>query len=232
MSDQHRKEMHDMPEERDELKGRLLSLWLDDLKQSKALGLYDEMKSLSKSEIADVMRLARLAGATFYPNSVSSIGLQNHAKRLAKYAFDQRSNQINLNLAAIQKAPRFGDLLKHVVASSGINSSMLGSSLNLPGSTLSDLETGELPPHRLPLDTLTKILMALHLLSKETIDLIRKSSQEWAYRVYGSTSTQLGRVDVGLKGEDRRRVMEDQGDLSKELERIETCCVQLARFLP
>lgn len=220
-----------MTEEREELKGKLLLLWLEDLKSDKEPERYPEMTSLTQSEIEEIMSLARFIKGTFYPSETLPADIGDYAKRLATRAFEERREQLELNRAGIQKAANFAELIQATINSLGIDRTALQDSLMLPRLTMSDLEAGKMPPHRLPLDRMVRLLFALRLASKEVVELIRKSSMAWASIVHGNSQTQLGRIDISIKDEERRRLMEDRGDLAEELDRIQSYCSTLSRFL-
>ena len=220
-----------MTEEREELKGKLLFLWLEDLKNEKEPGLYPEVKALTQVEIEELMGLARFIKGTFYPSEAIPAKIDSFAKRLAIRALEDRNKQVELNRTLAQKTENFGELIKRAINSLGIDKSSLLDFLAVPRSTFSDLEEGKMPPHRLPIDTMIKLLCALRLTFREVVDLVKKSSIDWLRTGYGVSLTQLPRIDVSLKAEEKQRAMADQADPSKELERIESYCSRLSALL-
>ena len=220
-----------MSEEREALKGKLLLLWLEDLKNDKKPGLYQEMKSFTPKDVEEVMSLARFMKGNLYPNENMPVDVDNYAKELAKLVFKERNDQFEFNRAAIQKSATFSELVANTIELLGIDKTALQRALTLPRATLSDLELEEMPPHRLPLDTMVRLLVALRLASKEVVELIRKSSNDWALKVYSCGQTQLGRIDISLSGNERRELMKDQGNLDREFDRIAHYCSRLSTAL-
>src|SRR5437870_340002 len=139
-----------MTDEREELKGKLLMLWLEDLKNDREPGLYPEMKSLTTSEIEEAMSLARFIKSNFFPSEYFPTNVEEYAKGLAKRVLEERTQEVELNRAAIHESTTFSELVLRTINSLGIDKTVLQVSLALPRSTFSDLETGKMPPHRLP----------------------------------------------------------------------------------
>ena len=220
-----------MTDSREELKGKLLVRWLEDLREEKKPGLCEEMNVLSPTEIEEVMSLARFAKATFYPNEVVHDDMGSFARNVSKRFSDEFKKQIEANTVAIRNARSFGGLVRTIVRSQGIDHSALRDLVKLPNSVLSDLETGQLSPHRISIDKMVRLLLTLRLASTEVVDLVRKSSLEWAESAYGRTATRLGRIDVGIGADERTRLMDGEAGTSEERQRIEEFCSGLASAL-
>lgn len=220
-----------MTEEREELKGKLLTLWLEDLKKDKEPGRYPEMEALTQEEREELMGLARFIKATFYPTEALPADISSYAKNLSAATLRDWAKQSELAKSALKKAGSFGDLVRQMTQALGINKAALEETLAVPRSTFSELEEGKMPPHRLPANTMVALLYALRLGTKEVVNLIRRSSLEWANKTHASGPTQLGRVDFSLKSEERQELMQGQPDLASELERIERYCSTLSKSL-
>jgi hypothetical protein len=221
-----------MAKELEELKGRLLLLWFEDLKNDKEPGAYPEVKSLSQSDVEEVMTLARFIKGTISPSNGLTPDPQEYAKNITALVSEKILKEIESNKELVQTVQNFGELVRKTTNLLRIDTAILQDSLALPQSTLDELENGKLPPHRLPLEKMTKLLNALRLTFKEVIEIIRKSSLLWAYQEYSSSGTQLGRIDFTLKVGERREVMESHSDINRELERIEAYCSNLSTLLP
>jgi len=221
-----------MTDEREELKGKLLMLWLEDLKNDKEPGFYPELNSLTASETEEIMSLARFIKGNFYPSEYFAASAGQCAKELSKLILEERTRQIELNKSAILKSATFNELVLYAINSLTVDKTALQVALALPRSTFSDLETGKMPPHRLPHDTMIRLLVALQLVSAEIVESIRKSSMEWAAITFGSSQTQLGRIDTSINSAERCKLMGGNRDLAKELERIESYCQLLLTMIP
>lgn len=221
-----------MTEQREELKGKLLLLWLDDLKNDRKPGVYPEMQMLAPAEIEEVMSLARFVKTTFFPSETPQTSLGEYASRLARRVFRERDRLKEANRVLAAKSVSFGELVRTAMVSQGIDRIALLDSLGLPATTLTEIEAGRLPPHRLPVDRMVRLLTALSLAFREVIDAIRNSSLRWANTEYSKTQTQLGRLDVAMQGDERRKLMQDNDSLDDETERIEFYCAQLSKILP
>jgi hypothetical protein len=208
-----------------------LLLWLADLRKDKQPGLYPETQYLSPSEIAAVMSLARFVGKTLYPGEALPLVLRDYRRRLMERIGEEQARQTEHSRKVLQESASFGDLVRRTIDALEIDRSVLRESLTIPQLALSELEDGSLPPHRLPMDKMVGLLAALRLWFREVVDLVRASSLRWADEKYGSAQTQLGRVDISLKSEARREVLQDEPDIAKEAEHIETYCSGLAKLL-
>lgn len=220
-----------MSDEREATKGRLLNLWLEDIKCDRALGTYQETESLLPDEIEELIALARFMKGNLYPSSSMPVDLDNFASKLGRVVSRERRDQIELNRAAIEKSESFGKLVSRLISSSGMDKTALQRAVALARNALLDLETEVMPPHRLPVESMVRLLVALRLASTDIVDLVRQSARDWAFRIYSGGQTQLGRIDVTLTNEERRTVMEDQGDLDAELTRINIYCERLLSAL-
>jgi hypothetical protein len=220
-----------MTESREELKGRLLGRWLADLKDEKEPGLYEELNFLSPTEIEEVMDLARFAKATFHPSETLHDEVISCAQVLSRSLSEDLAKQIDANRATIRTARNFGEVFRATVKSSGVDQSAMRGLVKLPNSVLRDLETGQLSPHRVPLEKMVKLLVILRLTGEEVVDLVRKSSLEWANSVYCRTPTRLGRVGLEVSGDERARLLSDQAAASDEQRKIEEFCSGLASAL-
>lgn len=220
-----------MTEEREELKGKLLTLWLEDLKKDKEPGRYPEMEALTQEEIEELMGFARFIKATFYPTEALPADIGSYTKNLAAATLRDWAKQSELAKSAIKNAGSFGELVRQTIQSLGINKAALEESLAVPRLTFSELEEGKMPPHRLPVNTMVTLLYALRLGTNEVVNLIRRSSLEWTNKMYASGQTQLGRVDFSLKSEEKQELMKGHPDLAAELEYIERYCSTLSKSL-
>lgn len=220
-----------MTESREELKGRLLVRWLEDLKNEKEPGLYEEMSLLSPAEAEEVMNLARFAKASFYPGEGLSDDVGSCARVMSRSFAEELAKQIEANRATVRNARSFGELIRTIVKSLSVDQSALRDLVKLPNSVLRDLETGQLSPHRVPLEKMVKLLLILRLTCEEVVELVRKSSLEWTNSVYSRTPTRLGRIGLEVSGNERARLLSDPTAASGEQREIEEFCSGLAKAL-
>lgn len=220
-----------MTESREELKGRLLVRWLEDLKNEKEPGFYEEIDLLSPGDVEEVMELARFTKASFYPSEglADDVGLS--ARAISKNFAEDVARQIEANRAAVRNARNFGELMRTIVKSLHIDQSALRDLIKLPNSVLRDLETGQLSPHRVPLEKMVKLLLILRLTCEEVVELVRKSSLEWTNSVYSQTPTSLGRIGLDVSTDERARLLTNRAAASGEQREIEEFCTGLARAL-
>lgn len=220
-----------MPGERNDLKGSLLNHWIEDLKNDRPPGMYPEVDSLSPEEIEDVLGLARFVKGNLYPSNAMPVDVYAYASELGRLVSQQRKDQIELNRSAIGQSESFGKLVSRQIGYCRIDRNALQQAVAIPRNALPEIETEQMPPHRLQVESMVRLLVALRLASTEVIDLVKRSAREWAFRVYSCGQTQLGRIDVSLTNEERQRLMEDRGDLDKELTRIDSYCERLLAIL-
>jgi hypothetical protein len=220
-----------MTESREELKGRLLVRWLEDLKSEKEPGLYEEMSLLSPAEVEEVMDLARFAKANFYPGDGLSDDVGSCARVMSKRFAEELARQIEANRAVVRSARSFGELIRTIVKSLSIDRSALRDLIKLPNSVLRDLETGQLAPHRVPLQKMVRLLLILRLTCEDVVELVRKSSLEWTNSVYSCTPTRLGRIGLDVSADERARLLRDPAAASGEQREIEEFCSGLAKAL-
>jgi hypothetical protein len=221
-----------MAEPREELKGRLLVLWLEDLKNDQAPQRYPEMGLLSNFDLEEVMDLARFIKGSFYPSAGMPGNMESFMKDLSKLLSAEITKEEEMGRTAIENAASFGELIQQTIALFHVDRSALRELLKVPTATLGELETGELPPHRLPLEKTIRLLCALRLTSTGVIGLIRKSSLDWAQSSSGKGSARLGRIDRHVVDEDRVELMEEREQpISAEAARVEEFCSALSRAL-
>ncbi len=86
-----------MAEEREELKGKLLLLWIEDLRNDQKPRLSPEAQVLTEPEAEEVMRLARFIKAVLYPSEVPAVDVGEYAENLAARAFDELARRAKLD---------------------------------------------------------------------------------------------------------------------------------------
>lgn len=218
-------------QDRDTVKGELLLLWLEDLRCDREPRICPEMQSLAPDEIREVMSLARFLKAAEWQSEVS-VDLDKYARTISERVLLRNVCEAQHTAQLIQSSPEFPDMLREAINSLSIDRRGLQESLALPRHTLSDLESGRMPPHRLPLDTMLKLLRAVRADTKDVVSLIRRSALRWANSTYQRGQVQLGRVDLSLSDDTRVRVMrDDNGVLAQEVARIHKYCDDLAAKL-
>jgi hypothetical protein len=221
-----------MAEPREELKGRLLVLWLEDLKNDQAPQRYPEMGLLSTSDLEEVMGLARFIKGSFYPSAAMPSNMECFTQDLSKQLSAEIAKKEEMGRSAIENAASFGELIQQTIDLFHVDRSALRELLKVPTTTLGELETGELPPHRLPLEKAIRLLCALRLTSTGVIGLIRKSSLDWAQASSEKSSAKLGRIDRHIIDEERVELMDQQGEpMGAEAARVERFCSALSRAL-
>jgi hypothetical protein len=203
----------------------------EDLKGEKEPGLYEEITPLSPAEVEEVMNLARFAKAAFYTSEVTYDDLGSFARDVSRRFSEELGKQIEANKVAIRDARSFGGLVRTVVKSLDIDQSALRDLVKLPNSVLRDLETGQLSPHRIPIEKMVRLLLTLRLTCAEVVELVRKSSLEWTESVYNRTATKLGRIDLDITGDERTGLMDGQAGASEERQKVEEFCSGLAHTL-
>ena len=223
--------------EKDAVRGLLLDRWLEDLRQDRAPSPLAAMKLLSEQEIEEVLELARFYKATLYPGTVSSVDVDRLGARLQEQVLREQVEAHQEAAAAAEEASSFGAAVVGARTKRQINAHRLEEAIGLPAGTVRRLESGELPPHRLALDTMVALLRALGLASGRVVELIRWASLAWAEAAYARPATQLGRTDAQLEPGERRQLLEaeahasDAAELAAERERIEQYCQALvSRF--
>lgn len=216
-----------MKEERDELKGKLLLLWLEDLRNDREPRICSEVESLKPDDIREVMALARFLKAAEWQSEVS-VDLDKYAQSVSERVLRDNLRDAQHTADIIQASITFSNLLCDAINSLKIDRGGLQESLVLPRYTLSDLESGRMPPHRLPVETMLKLLRTLRADTKEVVSLIRRSALQWATSTYQQGQVQLGRVDPFMSDEERVRLMRnDNADLTREVARIDKYCADL-----
>ena len=218
-------------ENRDEIKGRLLTLWLEDLKKEKEPQPYSEIENITASDIVEVMALARWLKSTLYPTEISATRIDEHIEKVVRLTSEDLTKQIASNKVAVQESASFSDIIRNTMDLLRIDRNTLQESLAIPKPTLAELEIGSLPPHRFPLDKMVTLLTILRLSFKDVVGLIKKSCVQWTETEYVGDQTQLARMDIEIKGESRRQVLRNQQDKAKEMKRIEIYLSRLSNLL-
>lgn len=220
-----------MAEPREELKGRLLVLWLEDLRKDQVPQRHPEMSLLSTSDAEEVMELARFIKGSFYP-SATTRNMECFTEDISKLFSVEQAKEEEISRSALENAASFADLIRQVIIFFNADRNALRELLNVPASTLSELERGELPPHRLPVGKMIRLLCALRLTSTGVIELIRKSSLDWAEASSHKGSARLGRVDEKVADEERVQLMDEQGEpMAAEMARVDRFCAALSRAI-
>jgi hypothetical protein len=221
-----------MAEPREELKGRLLVLWLEDLRNDQVPQRHPEMALLSASDVEEVMDLARFIKSSFYPSAAMPRNMECFTEDVSRLLSLERAKEEELSRSAVENARSFADLIRQMIVLFHVDKSALRELLNVPASTLGELERGELPPHQLPVEKLIRLLCALRLTSVSVIEVIRKSSLDWAEASSHIGSERLGRVDGKIADEERAGLMDEQGEpMAAEVGRVEKFCSALSRAI-
>jgi hypothetical protein len=218
--------------ESEEIKGRLLVQWIEDLKNDKKPGYYLESENLSESDTEELLELARFLKAAVFPSTNPVGETADHAANLRIMAQREYNDQVAANRILAEKMSNFSELVREAASSQRVNMQALQNSLGIPGSVYDEIQSGTLPPHRLPIDKMTRLLFALRLGFKDVVSVIRKSSTQWLIRDYSKDQTQLARIDATLSNAERRNLMEARGDGAGEVNRIENYCDRLFQILP
>lgn len=214
-----------MAEPREEVKGRLLVLWLQDLRNDQAPQHHPEMSLLSTADVEEVMGLARFIKGTFYPSAATPRNMEHFSQGISKLLLVERAKEEEMSRSAVENAASFGDLLHQIIVLFHVERSALRELLDMPTSTLSELERGELPPHRLPTEKLIRLLCALRLTSTNVVGLIKKSSLDW---VEASSREGSAGLDGTLPDEARPELTDErQEPIAAELARIDHFCSTL-----
>jgi RNA polymerase sigma factor (sigma-70 family) len=220
--------------DREAVKGLLLEAWIDDLRQDRRPRLLPEMNSLTQEEIAEVMALARWYKGSLHPTELDAHALNGVTSSVRSRIAQARAKERQAAEAIVAEAPSFSTLLQTALRHQGVNLQAVERTQALPARTVQQLETGQLPPHRVPLEKMVALLRGLRLVSERVVTLVRQASIAWAEQSYGQPQTQLGRIDPTLDEEERGQLLRETsaagGDdgLGGELERIEAYCRTLA----
>lgn len=220
------------------IKGLIFDRWLDDLAQDRPPRSMPELAALAPREIAATMQLARwYAAACFLPEPATGVS-ETLVHRVREDTENQSQAELTIAASATGTATSFGTLLNDVRNQRGIAAADLEHALAAPTRTIARLETGELPPHRVPPDTMLLLLHGLRLASRRAIALIREASIRWATAAYVAPQTQLGWIDPEVHDAAKRRLLpdtaprEEQRRLDQELAQIERYCHALGARLP
>src|SRR6267143_4767894 len=121
-----------MAEPREELKGRLLVLWLEDLKNDQAPQRYPEMGLLSTSDLEEVMGLARFIKGSFYPSAAMPSNMECFTQDLSRLLSAEIAKEEQLGRTAIESASSFGELVQKTIALFHVDRSALRQLLKVP----------------------------------------------------------------------------------------------------
>jgi hypothetical protein len=224
--------------EREAIKGKLLDRWIEDLRQDKAPTLLPEIALLSPEERAEVLELARwYKGSLYHQSSDSQPNVEALAKGLRDFVLNEQEAEARQAERLVDAAPTFGALIREACTWRTINPRSLEQALKLPTGTINRLEVGELPPHRVPVESMLPLLRGLRLESGQVVKVLQETSITWANAAYNQAQTQLGRTDAGLTSEARRELLseghhdERANQYVQELTTITRYCDELARRL-
>lgn len=219
------------------LEGMLLDRWIEDLHEGRAPSVLPEMQQLSQHEIAETLALARWLAA-MAPTPPTPTEVESVAATVRAHIRREEEQQGQALAAAAEQATSFGGLLITSRRIRQLRSADTERTLRLTSGTLEKLETGEFPPHRIPVDRMVALLRSLRVSTAEVVELIRDAGFEWARRVYTQPATQLGRIDAQLSTESRHAVLaeaeaagDQRAELIEELEHIERYCQSLTAQL-
>ena len=217
-------------------KGQLLDAWLEDLRSQRSPRPMPEAASLSTGEVEEVLELARWMKASLYPAATSGLAVGDLVSSVRNVmAHDEAANAQAVS-ETVEGSEEFGHLVSRVRRLRNIDAIRLEQALTLPSGTIRRLETGELPPHRLPVEKMLPLLRSLRLTSTLVVDLVRRTSLEWLAASFGSgLQTRLGRLDVGLSNVERRELLAAHEHLSETVDeeraRVGRYCDQLGSLL-
>ena len=223
--------------DKDAVRGLLLTSWLADLRQDRAPQPLPEMELLSATERAEVLELARFYKATLYPTPATGIEVDRVGSRLKGRIQQEQLAARQRTASLLQEGVPFGRVIQAARQDRQINARRLEAAIAVASGTVGQLETTEMPPHRLPMDKLVALLRALGLASHQMVGVVRQASLEWAQRVYAQPATQLGRTDAEVTDEERRQLLEDgeagadQAALAGEVASVEQFCRALSSRL-
>lgn len=219
--------------DKDALKGMLLDRWMDDLRHDRSPSVLPELRQLDQHDIAETLALARWLTA-MPPTMPTPAAVDSVVAAVRARIRDDEARQHQALGEAVEQATSFGGLLLAARGVRQLKSSDLERSLKLPSGTLANLEGASVPPHRIPLNTMLRLLRALRIATGDVVNLIRQAGVEWASRVYTQPVTQLGRIDSQLDAQSRYRLLAEataqqnqQEQLAEELERLEVYCQSL-----
>lgn len=224
--------------EKDAIKGRLLDLWVEDLRSDRRPRIAPEMEQLTNEEIEEVMELARFHKAALAPTRLEQDTLDGLASTVLSRLMDRRAEEGRMAEEVAAGAGGFNATLQAARERRGIGEQVLERTLGVPNGLIALLESGELPPHRFAIERMVRLLQSLRLNSERIIDLIRQASLAWAQNTFTRPQMRLGRVDASASEQEHRESLAgsvgdtDADEFTEEVARIETYCQTLTAKLP
>jgi transcriptional regulator with XRE-family HTH domain len=223
--------------EKEAIKGRLLDLWLEDLRSERRPRMAPEMEQLTNEEIEEVMELARFHKAALFPTRLEQGALDGLASTVLSRLSQQRADEHRAVEEATAGAASFSMALQAAREQRGVGREALERSLGVMKGALGQLETAELPPHLFPIERMARLLQIVRLNSGRIVESIREASLTWAREKFAQPQMRLGRIDPDASAQEHRELLEgssggDAAELAEEVGRIDAYCDALAAKLP
>jgi hypothetical protein len=221
--------------EREVVKGRLLDAWIEDLRSDREPRVLPEMQALTAAELEEVMQLARWYKASFYPSRAPVTGIDSLVAKLREKVYQDRLSDFEQVREVAANSATFEGALRAARTRLGVETRVLEQAYSLSSGLLRQLESGQVPPHRVAVEKLAALLRGLRF-SHQIVELIRRSCLQWAETAYGTAQTQLGRIDPSVSDAERFKLLQDAAEgtdegLVREVERIRDYCESLERRL-
>ncbi len=212
----------------EEIRGRYLSKWIEDLRAGKSPEVSAEaLSDLTESEIQELLEMARFTKAVQFPSDPGGGHSGVIRSRLSQLVLDARKKQLEHGHSLVVSSGSFGECLYGARSTLGLSVDDLSSDTAIPKHLLAGVETGSTSPIRIqPIEKMVGLLLRLSVAFRETVDLIETSAEDWAFAHFQVSPTQLGRVSEELSPGDRRRLLEGYGsedvesDIQRELDRV------------
>ena len=214
---------------REEILGKYLSAWLDDLRAGRSPEVDQEaLAELSDSEVLELFATARFTKALHFPSEPIQGQSGTIRSRLGQIVFDTREKQLLNGRVIVQFSKDFGQCLRTARERLGLSMDILSSYCEVPEQLLRDVEEAKRSPIRIPAAKMANLLIRLCIGLDESVELIGASAELWAREIFPRTQNQLGRISKGKTARERRDLLEGAGledvdaSLERELVRIRT----------
>lgn len=224
-----------MNEQKEAIKTRLLSKWLDNLRETRQLEITPEIEQLDVSDIEEVIALARFAKGVAFPTPLPNGKVAQICEIIKKMAVSEHKEWVQEVKQKVKHADNFGQLISTMIDEFNLTRGELSTELGIHEGLMRDIEVSQAPPIRLPIDAMLSLLRKFQLNMPNVIQLIQSSTLKWIGETYPKSETQIARIDFGVKDWERRLLLEDseekQEELSNELHRLEKYINELKQKL-
>lgn len=212
----------------DEVRGRYLAKWVEDLRAGRSPEVdHEALSDLTESEIQDLLAMARFTKAVNFPTDPGDGHSNTIRSNLSKLVLDMRKKQLESGHSLVVSSGSFGDCLRIARSNLGVSVDDLSNDTGIPKQLLADVEAGKRSPIRIePLEKMMALILRLSITFRETAELIRTSAEKWTFENFQTSPTQLGRTRRDLPLGERCRLMEGGGSqdvasaVQRELVRI------------